>query len=285
MKIIKKLIRQPLSLMGLLIILFWLTIAVFAPLIAPPGENQDPYMMIRHSYSTVPTAPSEGIPFGTTEGGYDIFYGIVWGSRTALVVGLTVVTLASLLGVLIGGIGAYAGGTVDYFTMRVVDLFMSIPFLIAVIVMTVVLGKGLDKIILALVVFSWPDYARVIRSEVLLVKKQEYVLASRLMGASHLRVFLTHTLPNSIHPMIVLVSVNFGKIILIVAAMSFIGIGTEPGYADWGQILNFARNWISGIPGEPFKYWYTYVYPSLAIFSFVLGWTFLGDSIRDIMDG
>jgi peptide/nickel transport system permease protein len=150
--------------------------------------------------------------------------------------------------------------------------------------MTFILGKGIDKIILALITFGWPDYARVIRSEVLAVKNQAYVSASNLMGATPLRAFFSHVLPNSIHPVIVLMSVHIGRIVLAAASMSFIGIGIEPGYADWGQMIDFARNWISGIPGDPFHYWYTYTYPSIAIFTFVLGWTFLGDAIRDVQD-
>ncbi len=284
MQIIKKIIKEPLGFIGFAIILFWLLVAVFAPLIAPAEGARDPFMMIRHSYSPIPSPPSENIIFGATAGGYDIFYGIVWGARTAFIVGLSVVSLTAITGMIVGGVSAYIGGRTEYFTMRVVDFFMSIPFLIAVIVMTVVLGKGLDKIIIALVVFGWPDYARVFRSEVLSVKQREYVLAAKVMGASHWRILLNHILPNSFHPVLVLMSVRFGAIVLIASAMGFIGIGTEPGYSDWGQLINFAKSWISGAPGEPFKYWYTYLYPSIAIFTFVLGWTFFGDAVRDAMD-
>lgn len=280
--ILEKFFKQPLGVFGLLIILIWVIIAILAPILAPPTDGENPYMIIRHSFSSLPKPSNDLAKFGTTEGGYDIYYGIIWGSRTALIVGLITVICSSMIGVLVGGISAYCGGVVDNITMRIVDLFMSIPFLIAVIVMTIVLGKGLDKIIIALIIFGWPDYARIIRSEVLAVKKQEYVSAARSMGATPLRIFFTHIIPNSIYPVIVLISINIGRISLVAASLSFVGVGAEPGFADWGQMLSFARNWISGIPGEPFHYWYTYVYPSIAIFTFVLGWSLFGDTLRDI---
>lgn len=284
MTILKKLLKEPLGAAGLAIVLFWLIVALFAPLIAPPTGIGDPYLMIRQSYLSVPTPPGEGLLFGATGGGYDIFYGIVWGARTAFLIGFTVVVSTAAIGMLIGGISAYRGKKTDYVLMRIVDLFMSIPFLIAVIVMTIVLGKGIEKIIIALIVFGWSDYARVFRSEVLAIKQREYVMAARVMGASNIKIFFNHILPNSFHPIIVLMSINFGKMVLIAAAMGFIGIGTEPGYADWGQLINYSRSWITGIPGSPFQYWYTYLYPSIAIFTFVLGWTLMGDAFRDVME-
>lgn len=283
-KVLEKIIKQPLGILGFLIIFLWISIAIFAPLLAPPVDSQDPYMITRHTYSSLPTPPDETAKFGTTEGGYDIYYGIIWGSRTALIVGLTTVIFSSIIGVIVGGISAYYGSVIDNITMRVVDLFMSIPFLIAVIVMTTVLGKGLDKIIIALIIFGWPSYARIMRSEVLAVKKQEYISAAKTMGASPIRIFIFHIIPNCIYPIIVLISINIGRIALIAASLSFVGVGAEPGFADWGQMLNFARSWISGVPGKPFYYWYTYTYPSIAIFTFVLGWTLIGDTLRDAFD-
>jgi len=211
-------------------------------------------------------------------------YGIVWGSRTAFRVGLIVVSATALIGVLLGGGGAFLGGMVDEVVMRITDLFMSFPFLIAVIVMSIVLGKGLDKVIIALVVFGWRRYARIMRSEVLSVKEREYVRAAVSLGASKLWIFFRHVLPNSIFPVLVLAALDIGTMVLIAASLSFIGVGAEPGYADWGQMINFSRNWLMGTVGEPFKYWYTYTYPSIAILTFVLGWTLLGDTLRDVLD-
>jgi len=285
MDTLRRVVRNPLGLAGLILVGFWVAVAIFAPVICPPQAGQrNPYIIDRVGFSSLPKPPSHEAMLGTTSGGYDILYGIVWGSRTALRIGLIVVAATAAIGILLGGFGAFAGGWVDSVIMRITDLFMSFPFLIAVIVMTIVLGKGLDKVILALVVFGWRQYARVIRSEVLSVKEREYVRAAESIGCGRLRVFFRHVLPNAVYPLFVLVTLDIGSMVLIAASLSFIGVGAEPGYADWGQMISFSRNWLLGAIGDPFRYWYTYVYPSIAILTFVLGWTLLGDTLRDILD-
>ncbi len=279
-----KVLNSPLGPTGLFLVLFWLVIAIFAPVISPPKNQRNPYAIARVGFSSMPKPPSEKTPFGTTSGGYDILYGIVWGSRTAFRVGLIVVSVSAFIGVLLGGFGAFIGGIVDEIVMRVTDLFMSFPFLIAVIVLSIVLGKGLDKVIIALIIFGWRGYARIMRSEVLSVKEQEFVIAAESIGAGKLRIFFRHILPNSIFPVFVLASLNIGSMVLIAASLSFIGVGAEPGYADWGQMINFSRKWLLGAVGDPFRYWYTYLFPSIAILTFVLGWTILGDTLRDVLD-
>ncbi|MBI9091880.1 MAG: ABC transporter permease [Desulfobacterium sp.] len=275
----KALVQHPTGIIGIILVLFWVSVAILAPMLAPPQDPDNAYMMVRHGFSSLPNPPNGQSPWGTTSGGYDIFYGIIWGSRTALVLGLVTVLATATIGALAGGVCAYYGGILDGVCMRIVDLFMGIPFLIAVIVMTTVWGKGMDKIILALIVFGWHRYARMMRSEVLVVKEQEFVLAAKNMGASPMGIFFRHVLPNALSPIIILMSINIGRMVLVAASLSFVGIGAEPGFADWGQMLNFSRNWISGIPGAPFYYWYTYAYASVAIFTFVLGWTLLGDAL------
>jgi peptide/nickel transport system permease protein len=284
MESFRKVARNPLGLTGLVLIAFWAAVALAAPLICPPKNARDPYVVKRASYSSLPSPPSQKALLGTTGGGYDILYGIVWGSRNAFRVGLVVVAATLAIGVLLGGLGAFAGGIVDEIVMRVTDLFMSFPFLIAVIVMSIVLGKGIDKVILALVIFGWRQYARVMRSEVLSVKEKDYVSSARSLGMGPARVFFRHVLPNAVFPVFVLASLDVGATVLIAASLSFLGVGAEPGYADWGQMINFARSWLLGASGKPFLYWYTYVYPSIAIITFVLGWTLLGDTLRDVLD-
>lgn len=284
MNAFSRLIRNPLGLAGLVLVSFWVVVAVIAPFIAPPPNPRTPYAIARTGFSSIPKPPSEQDVFGTTSGGYDIFYGIVWGSRTAFRVGLIVVGCSGLIGVALGGLGAFKGGWVDEVVMRVTDLFMSFPFLIAVIVMSIVLGKGLDKVILALIIFGWRRYARVTRSEVLSVRERDYVKAAESLGAGRLRIFLRHVLPNAVFPVFVLATIDIGMMVRIAAALSFLGVGAEPGYADWGQMISFSRQWLMGIVGSPFHYWYTYTYPAIAILTFVLGWTLLGDALRDILD-
>jgi len=279
-----KVLRNPLGLAGVLMILFWAVIALSAPALCPPAHADAPYAIARISYSSIPSAPSAKAWLGTTGGGYDILYGIVWGSRNAFRVGLVVVSVSLVIGVLLGGIGAFIGGWADEIVMRVTDLFMSFPFLIAVIVMSIVLGKGLDKMIIALIVFGWRQYARVMRGEVLAIKGRDFVNSARSIGMGPFRLFFRHVLPNAVFPAFVLASLDIGATVLIAASLSFLGVGAEPGFADWGQMINFSRGWVLGVTGSPFLYWYTYVYPSLAIITFVLGWTLLGDILRDVLD-
>ena len=281
---LKQFFKNPLGVAGLVLVVFWTVIAVFAPLIAPPKHSGNPYMIERIGFSSLPKAPSAEAPMGLTSGGYNIFYGIVWGSRTAFRVGLIVVSVTLLIGIALGGIGSFIGGIVDNIIMRLTDLVMSFPFMIAVIVMSIVLGKGIDKLIIALILFGWRNYARMMRSEVISVKERDYVSAAYSLGMSRIRIFLVHVLPNSIFSVFVLASLNIGTMVLISASLSFIGVGAEPGYADWGQMINFSRNWLLGTIKNPMEYWYTYLYPSLAIFSFVMGWTLLGDTLRDVLD-
>jgi len=284
METLVKVIKNPLGIAGLILVLFWLSIAILAPVICPPKNQREPYTIARVGFSSLPKAPSPKAMMGTTSGGYDILYGVVWGSRTAFRVGLIVVGVSAVIGVLLGGMGAFIGGRVDDIIMRITDLFMSFPFLIAVIVSSIVLGKGLDKVIIALIIFGWRSYARLMRSEVLSVKKHDFVTASISIGAGKFHIFFRHILPNSIFPVFVLASLEIGNMVLIAASLSFIGVGAEPGYADWGQMINFSRNWLLGAVGDPFRYWYTYFYPSIAILTFVLGWTLLGDTLRDVLD-
>ncbi len=284
MVVLKKIIKNPMGFIGLTLVLFWVIIAIFAPLLAPPGDVRDPYMIKRAGYSSLPQPPSSEAPMGLSGGGYDIYYGIIWGSRTAFRIGLIVVLISGLIGTLVGGVSAYIGGLMDEIVMRIVDLFMSFPFLIGVIIMTVVLGKGLNIVILALIIFGWRGYARVIRSEVLSVKERDYVTAAKALGLSRRRILIKHVFPNSIFPIFVLASLNIGRMVLLASSLSFIGVGSEPGFADWGQMINFARPWLTGVVGDPFAFWFTYLYPSLAICSFILGWTLLGDTLRDVLD-
>ncbi|HHR85210.1 MAG TPA: ABC transporter permease [Candidatus Acetothermia bacterium] len=283
MNTLLRVVRNPLGLTGLVLVLLWAFIAILAPVISHPNPR-DAYSIARIGFSSLPKPPSPKALFGTTSGGYNILYGIVWGARTAFRVGLIVVSVSALIGVLVGGVGAFLGGIVDEVLMRITDLFMSFPFLIAVIVMSIVLGKGIDKVIIALIIFGWRTYARVMRSEVLSVKERDYISAAESLGAGKLRIFFRHILPNSIFPVFIIASLDIGTMVLIAASLSFIGVGAEPGYADWGQMINFSRSWLLGTVNNPFEYWYTYTYPSIAILTFVLGWTLLGDTLRDVLD-
>lgn len=284
--VMKKLLRNPLSMTGLIILLGFILIALFAPYIAPTQESHksDPYRVPRFGWGTVPAQPSKEHLMGLTQGKYDIFYGIIWGTRTAFKVGLMVTGLSCLIGVVIGSVSAYIGGKFDEIVMRFVDIFMSFPFLIAAIVITAVLGRGLDKVIIALVLFRWTGYARLIRGNVLQVKQDEYIMAARAGGVAHPKILMRHILPNTIFPVLIQASMNIGSIVVTASTLSFLGLGAPEGYADWGQMISFARNWVLGTPNNPLEYWYTVVWPGVAIVLFVLSWNLIGDAFRDIMD-
>ncbi len=284
MRFWKKTLKNPALLAGMAIILFFVLIALAAPMLAPPEPGYTPYEIPRSGFSLTPHAPSREHPFGTTQGQYDIYYGVIWGTRTAFRVGLIVTGSIVLIGVLVGTVAGYYGGIVDEVFMRIVDIFLAFPYLIAAMTLTAVLGKGLDKVMIAMIVFGWMGYARLIRSEVLSVKENSYIEASRAIGMGNFRIIFRHVLPNAIYPVFVMASMDIGSMVLWASTLSFLGLGAEMGYADWGQLISFARNWIIGPPDNPFMYWYTIVYPGMAILLFVLGWNLVGDAFRDILD-
>jgi len=284
-KLLKQLVTNPLSLTGIILITFFALVAIFAPLIAPPPPRaRDPYDMPRLGYTAEPKPPSKESPFGTTEGQYDIFYGVVWGTRTAFKAGMIVSATTLVIGLTIGTSAAFYGGWVDEVLMRIVEIFQAFPFLLAAITMAAILqpklGRGIWTPMIALIVFGWTGYARLIRGDVLSVKQREYVLAARVVGVRDFRIVTRHVLPNAIFPLLVVASMDIGTYVLSFAALSFLGLGVQAGYSDWGQIISFARNWIPVLT----EYWFIIVFPGLAITLYVLGWNLLGDAFRDILD-
>ncbi len=225
-------------------------------------------------------------PFGTTENQYDIYYGIVWGTHMVFFVGIVITFANVLIGIAIGSISAYFGRWIDEILMRITDIFLAFPFLIAAVTMAAVLrakfgsSGGLMIGVIALIVFGWMGYARLIRGDILSIREREYVLAVKAMGARDLRILLKHILPNAIYPTLVVASLDVGTYVLSFAALSFLGLGAEVGFADWGQMISFARNWIPNL----YEFWYIVFYPGMAILLFVLGWNLIGDAFRDILD-
>jgi len=284
MWIIKKLLTQPLSIIGFLLLFAFVVIAVIAPWIAPPQSAHEPYRIPRDGYWAEPKPPSAEHILGTAEGQYDIFYGVVWGTRTAFRVGIIVTLVGCVIGITIGAIAAYYGGFVDELLMRIVDIFYTLPFLVAAMVLTVVLGRSLTNSMIALISFTWMGYARVLRSEILRIKELDYSQAARAIGANSFRILLRHIIPNALYPVFVMVSMNIGSMVIAVSTLSFLGLGAEVGFADWGQMISLARNWMLGGAGNATKYWFTVVCPGLPIILFVLAWNLVGDSLRDVLD-
>jgi peptide/nickel transport system permease protein len=287
-----KLVRKSsLSIIGTAIVLFYVFMAVFAPILAVPGDisqGGDPNMMWKHGDSLVPKLPNAENPFGTMQGQYDIYYGCIWGARSALRIGILVAGGSLLIGLIIGILAAYYGGWMDEILMRLTDVVLAFPGLIlsmALIVVLVPTGfQRLDAVMLSLVIVGWPGYARLIRGEILRVKNEDYVEAAKSVGCSDFRIISRHILPNSIYAVLIVFTLDMGTIVLAAAALSFLGLGATLGYADWGQIIALSLNWIYSNPNNPFQYWFTFVIPGLFISMFVFGWNLLGDALRDILD-
>jgi peptide/nickel transport system permease protein len=306
-RIVYGIFRNPLSITGLILISFFILVALAAPVIAPPLENvRDPYQIPRDGFNPIPQPPGlvwEKLPpplpfwwkpimgtdqwihlFGTASGQWDIFYGVIWGTRTALKVGLFIIGVTVIIGVIVGSMAAYYGGILDEILMRIAWIFMTFPFLMAALtlsaILTPVVGKGLLPPTIALIVFGWMGYSRLVRGEVLSVKEREYIMAARVVGVKDMRILSKHIIPNAIYPMLVLASLNVGDVVIVFAALSFLGVGVEVGYADWGQLISFARNYIPDLA----SFWYILMYPAVALLLFVMGFNLMGDALRDIMD-
>jgi peptide/nickel transport system permease protein len=281
---VKALARNPVSIAGTLQVLFFALIALLAPVLAPPAIPSEPYQIPRNGFLAEPQPPSAADPLGTTQGQYDIYYGIVWGTRTSFKIGLIVTGLTVLIGGILGAISDYAGGWVDEIIQRIVEVFLAFPFLLAALTLAMVLGakiqNGLVTGMIALIAFSWPSYARLIRVDVLSVKEREFVQAERALGSPEWRTLLVHVLPNAMYSLLVVASLDIGTYVLTFAALSFLGLGAGSGYADWGQMLSYARNWIPALN----THWWIVVYPGLALLLFVLAFNLIGDAFRDALD-
>lgn len=284
-RIWKTLRRKPMSLLGFGLIGFFLAVAALAPVLAPPEQgSRDSYIIPQSGYSPDPVRPSKEHIFGTTEQQYDLYYGMVWGTRTAFKVALQVVVVSVIIGIVLGGIAGFYGGWVDEVLMRFTDIILAFPDIVLAVVIVAIRGPSLDNVMLSVTAVSWPSYARLMRGDVLSVKERDFVHAARALGASDARILFRHIVPNSIYPVLVVASLSMGRIVITAAALSFLGLGAPVGYADWGQLISLSRNWILGSSGNPFEYWHTVFIPGVAIFLFVLGWNLLGDAARDILD-
>jgi peptide/nickel transport system permease protein len=281
---LRRIFKNPSAIIGFSLLLCFIAVAVFAPYIAPPKYQHNPYQMPHKGYSQTPKPPSKSNIFGTTSGQYDIFYGAVWGTRTAFKIGIFVIGIAVIIGVALGIISGYYGGIIDEIIMRIVDIIFAIPLLVLTMAIVVAFGRGLDNVMIALAMVKWRDYVRVMRSGILTLRELDYVQAAKVMGVSNVKIMLKHILPNGIYPVLVMASMDIGSMVIVAAFMSFIGLGAPKGYADWGQMVALARNYIVGPPDDPLKYWHAIAIPGICIILFVLAWNLIGDALRDAFD-
>lgn len=279
-----KLISNKASKYGILIIIVYVMIAVFAPYIAKPSNPRDPYIVKQHGYSPKPEKPSKKAMFGTTQNQYDIFYAMVWGTRLAFKISIIAVFISFMIGLILGWISGYYGGIIDEIIMRITDIVLSIPSLVLAIVIVAILGQGIEKLITAITLVSWPGYARLFRSEVLKLKSMDFITASKISGANAFWILRKHIIPNAIYTMVIMATLDIANIVLMAASLGFLGLGSPQGYADWGQIISMSRNWIIASAYSPLEYWHTVFIPFVFIFMFILAFNMVGDSFRDIFD-
>ena len=260
--------RSPLAILGIVIAVVWLLVAILAPLLAPYDPLAQDFVPL--------SAPSRDHLFGTDELGRDVFSRVIYGARISLPLGVLLVVIASTVGGLLGMVAGYFRGFADGLVMRAADLVFAFPAIILAMVVTAALGRGLTNAVLALVIVAWPSYARVVRSLVLSVGDSEYVWASRLLGASARRALVREVLPNVVGPVLVLATLDVGNAILLLAGLSFLGLGAQPPQAEWGSMVASGTQY--------FEQWWMGTFPGLAIFTAVLAFNFIGDSLRDVFD-
>lgn len=269
-QIFRRLLQEPTTVVGLVLIVFFALLALTAPVLSP-------YDPLFQNISASLTPPSPAYLLGTDKLGRDLLSRMLYGARISLRVGLIVVVSAGTLGALVGLIAGYLRGWVDEVLMRVTDIFFAFPSLILAMAIAGALGPSLQNALIAVAVVSWPVYARLIRSQVLVLREQEFVLAARAIGVARWKVLFRHLLPNTLAPFLVQASFDMGAIILAVAGLSFIGFGAQPPTPEWGVMISEGRNYITT------QWWLTAV-PAAAILLLVAAFNLVGDGLRDVLD-
>jgi peptide/nickel transport system permease protein len=266
----RRLVRRRGAMLGLVIVIFFIVVAVFAPYIAP-------YDPVATSWSAVRIAPNAQYWFGTDEIGRDVLSRVVWGARASLLAGLVSVCISMALGVPIGLLAAYVGGWTDGFISRFTDSMLAVPFLILAIALAAFLGPSLTNAMIAIGVSATPIFIRLTRAQVLAVKVEDYIEAARAVGNPHWRIALRHILPNVLPPLIVQSTLAIAAAVIAEASLSFLGLGQQPPAPSWGSMLNTAKNFVDQAP------WMA-IWPGLSIFLLVLSFNLLGDGLRDALD-
>ncbi len=261
--------RYGLAAFGAAIVVLWILVAIFAPVISPY-----PFEAVDVTKRLLP--PSAQHWLGTDALGRDVLSRLLWGSRISLFAGIVVVAIGAVLGVVIGGIAAYAGGKSEELMMRATDLVLCFPPIILAMAIAAALGIGVRNTMIAMLIVWWPKFARLARSLVLVQRSQEYVEAAVVMGYGSGRILFRHIVPNAVGPLVVLVTLDVGQAIITFAGLSFLGLGVIPPMPEWGAMVSEGR--------ELVDQWWVATFPGLAILSVVVGFNFLGDGVRDWLD-
>jgi len=262
--------RKPLGSISLLVVIVLILVAALAPILAPNDPNQP-------TYTHLLKGPSLRFPMGTDQLGRDILSRVIYGARISLYVGFLSVSLGVGLGTIFGSLSGYFGGRIDQLIQRVMDAFMSIPFLVLALTIVAMLGSSLSNVTMALAIAFTPATNRVVRGAALSTKENAYVDAARSIGCSHRRILLRHILPNVFAPIMVVATVYLGSAIIAEASLSFLGMGSPPPNSSWGAILSSeGRQYLERAP------WIA-IFPGVAISTVVLAFNLLGDALRDVL--
>ncbi|MFX1560294.1 MAG: ABC transporter permease [Promethearchaeota archaeon] len=271
--------KSPLVVVGIVIIVIFVGLALLAPFITTYGPEQ----RIWADSNLPPGSPSEqaGMPvhlWGTDDSGGDIYSRILWSAQVDLTISLTIVLVAVVIGTIIGAVAGYYGGKIDELVMRVTDVFFAFPGLVLAMAIVMALGeRSMQNISVALMITWWPQYARLVRGQVLTEREKLYVEAARSVGASDVRILTVHIVPNTIQPIIVQATMDTGSVLLVAAGLAFIGFGPPAGVAEWGLMIAIGQIYFMIAPWAVF-------FPGFAILFTALAFNLVGDGIRDIMD-
>jgi peptide/nickel transport system permease protein len=265
-----KILRDPASLLGLLLVGLVFLAALFAPLLAP--HDPEPVSLTERLLP-----PGGEYPLGTDGLGRCLYSRLLFGARLTLQYSLTVLAVTLVIGIPVGLLAGYCGGIIDSVIMRFVDIILAFPNLVLALVVVGILGPGLLNAMLALALVSWVGYARVVRGMVLSIKEKEYIAAARVCGSRGPALVRRHVLPNVLPPVAVLATLDLGKLILAISTLSFLGLGAQPPAPEWGAMINDARPFMQTFPR-------LMVIPGAAIAVTVLGFNLLGDGLRDALD-
>ncbi|MFI4986764.1 MAG: ABC transporter permease [Alphaproteobacteria bacterium] len=265
-----RLVRRKSALFGAVVVLFFVAVALLAPLVTP-------YDPIATNFLAVRKAPVWAHPFGTDEIGRDLLARMIYGARASLLAGVVSVVIAFGLGVPVGLVSGYAGRWVDGLIMRLTDAMLACPFLILAIALAAFLGPSLTNAMIAIGISAMPIFVRLTRAQTLAVKVEDYVEAAKALGNSHARILGYHILPNILPPLMVQATLAIAQAIIAEASLSFLGLGQQPPAPSWGSMLNTAKNFLAQAP------WMA-LWPGLAIILAVLGFNLLGDGLRDALD-
>ena len=265
-----KLFKNKFALTGLIVITLLIIVALFASVISPytPSE-QNVFERLQ--------APSLAHFFGTDDLGRDVFTRMVFGARISLAVGFISVFIILVIGTFLGIISGYYGGKIDYIIMRFTDIVLCFPTFFLIILVIAFIEPNIYNVMIVIGVTSWPGLARLVRAEVLSLKEREFILVSKMMAISNIKIFFVHILPNIISPLMVYSSLAIGGAILTESALSFLGLGVQPPMPSWGQILTSGKDYI-------YMAWWLSLFPGIAILVTVLAFNLVGEAIRDIFD-